>query len=434
MARYRKIDPRMWSDAKFRRLSAAPANAQTLFIWLLTCPCSSSVPGLIRARPGGIADDLGWTKEALLEAFREVFQQGMAEADWEAGLVYIPKALAHNIPESPNVIRGWGTWLRELPECPLLERAKANFGAFFRERSPSLSEAWEEVANPSAKPTRKASPKASGKASPKAMAIQEHEQEQEQEDPPYPPRQARPQEVEPVGQKGVTLPASKQEAQEGPPKASAGAETRAAPPTQPVEPPRPPAVVPMQAFLDAIQATKRISFDPPKGQRMGGGAFADPRIRNPSQLSSMLHHEQVEQEDLDLLCRWLKWGDGGKGGWWRLGGGTEESPYKIPIQTVAKSLGTMLAQARAWKETTGGHDPSVSVRDPKTIGYHDCQSAEDWRREMEERRRQQVALAEAWKNPTPEMLEEEERVMAEVERCKAQMARNVAELAAAEVT
>lgn len=112
----------MWADEKFRSLSAAPPNGQTLWLRLLTAPEQTAIPGVIVAWEAGLAQSLGWPLKGFREAFREAFAKGMVEAHFEAGLVWVPKAIEHNRPESPNVIRSWRAAWIEVPECDLKTR------------------------------------------------------------------------------------------------------------------------------------------------------------------------------------------------------------------------------------------------------------------------------------------------------------------------
>lgn len=121
MARFRKIDPRIWNDAKFRGFSN---NGKLAFLFLLTHPHMTSL-GAMRATLGGLAEELGWTVEAFRQAFQEASDKGMAEVDYEARMVALPKFIRYNRPESPNVIKAWEGSLDLLPECPLKTRVIA---------------------------------------------------------------------------------------------------------------------------------------------------------------------------------------------------------------------------------------------------------------------------------------------------------------------
>ena len=166
MARYRKIDVRLWSDEKVRRLSAPQPNAQTLWIYLLTGPHTTSLPGLFHIGEAALAEALGWPLEGFREAFREAFQEGLVKADWKARVVFIPNAVRYNPPESPNVAKSWRQHLDEIPGCALKDEAAQHIK--------SLLEGFGEA-------FAKAFAKPLAKALAKTMPNQEQEQEQEQE-------------------------------------------------------------------------------------------------------------------------------------------------------------------------------------------------------------------------------------------------------------
>ncbi len=179
--RYSKVSRRMWVDEKFLRLSAPKPNARTLWQRLLTGPELGCIPGLFPARLAALAEDLEWPLPALKKCWGEIEREGMAEADWKRGLVWVPKAIEHNEPESPNVVRGWRVAWRELPDSELKDRARAAL----RSHLVAMGEPWAKAFDEA---TGKASPKPSAKALPHPSANQEQEQKQEQKDPPLPPR------------------------------------------------------------------------------------------------------------------------------------------------------------------------------------------------------------------------------------------------------
>lgn len=162
MARFRKIDPRIWNDEKFRGLSDAGKLA---FLFLLTHPHMTAL-GAMRATLAGLAEELGWQTEAFREAFREALAKGMADHDSEACLIALPNFIRYNGPESPNVVKAWVGSLDLLPECSLKTRVIARAKAF----AEALPKAFRE-----------ALPEAFAKTYPKSMPYQEQEQEQEQE-------------------------------------------------------------------------------------------------------------------------------------------------------------------------------------------------------------------------------------------------------------
>ena len=119
MARYRKLDPRMWGDRKFRELSEPQPNAQTLWVYLLSGPHTCRLPGLSNVGRAELAEALGWPQEAFDKAFQELTDRGMVKADWKARVVFIPNALKYNAPNSTNALGGWHKDWLQIPECEL---------------------------------------------------------------------------------------------------------------------------------------------------------------------------------------------------------------------------------------------------------------------------------------------------------------------------
>jgi hypothetical protein len=146
----------MWVDESFQALSKPLPNAQSLWQRLLTGPELGCIPGLFSARLGGLADALDWSKEDTQRCWEEISAQGLAEADWAAGLVWIPKAIVHNEPPNPNVVISWRLALCELPECDLKKRAIETIRAFLENLGPSWVNAFDSM-------TSKGSPKGAGK-------------------------------------------------------------------------------------------------------------------------------------------------------------------------------------------------------------------------------------------------------------------------------
>ena len=173
MSRYRKIEVRTWSDEKFRALSAMQPSGQGLWFFLLTGPHTGPIPGLFRAGRAAMAEELGWPMEAFDEAFEEVSAQGMAKADFVARLMWLPNAIKHNKPESPNVVKSWSAEFDLLPECPLKLEALEALKTFICALGPGFSGAFMGTFEAPGKASRKPSGKPSGKT----MPNQEQEQE-----------------------------------------------------------------------------------------------------------------------------------------------------------------------------------------------------------------------------------------------------------------
>ncbi len=162
MARYRKIDPRIWNDIKFRALSD---ESKLVFLFVLTHPHLTSL-GAMRASVPGLAAELGWKPEAFREAFREALAKGLLEHDETASFVWAPRFLRYNGPESPNVVKSWVSSLDLLPECKLKDKVVQQVNCFVE----ALPEAF-----------RKALPEAFAKSMPNQEQEQEQEQEQQRE-------------------------------------------------------------------------------------------------------------------------------------------------------------------------------------------------------------------------------------------------------------
>ncbi len=115
MSKYRKIEARIWNDAKFNKLSD---DAKLLFFFLLSHPHLTAL-GAMRATPSGLANELNWTEKAFREAFGELLQKHMVKASEKACFIWLPNFLKYNKPENPNVVKSWDKWLEYLPECSL---------------------------------------------------------------------------------------------------------------------------------------------------------------------------------------------------------------------------------------------------------------------------------------------------------------------------
>lgn len=71
MAKYRKVDPRIWNDGKFMDLSD---SGKLALFFVLTHPNMTAV-GAMRHTIPGLAAELGWTSEAFAKAFRKPFRR-----------------------------------------------------------------------------------------------------------------------------------------------------------------------------------------------------------------------------------------------------------------------------------------------------------------------------------------------------------------------
>jgi hypothetical protein len=177
VARFRKIDVRIWGDEKFRRISRPGPNAQTLFIYLITGPHTTALPGLSGVGEAALAEALGWPAPALRKVMAELIRLGMVKFDREARVVWVPNVIKYNLPQSPNVVRGWRPTWDEIPECDLKREARQVLGQAVCAMGEGYAKAFQEALT-----------EGYADPCPEAMANQEQEQEQEQEYPPKAPQ------------------------------------------------------------------------------------------------------------------------------------------------------------------------------------------------------------------------------------------------------
>lgn len=140
LGRYSKVYRRMWADGRFRALSPIPPCGQGLWFYLLTNPRLNAIPGLFASSEAEMAESLDWPLKDFRKAFAEVSAKGsfsdsgngsaedfeeavldrpLVYADWRNRVLWIPNAIGYNVPENPNVIRGWKTYWDEIPDCQL---------------------------------------------------------------------------------------------------------------------------------------------------------------------------------------------------------------------------------------------------------------------------------------------------------------------------
>ena len=160
---YRKIYTRMWADEKFLSLSPQKPSGQALWIFLLTGPFTTILPGVVVAGEAAISERLGWPLRSTKRKMNELHFQKLVFCDRGLQIIYIKNAINYNKPASPNVVRSWKTAWENVPEC----RLKEDIYLDLLEKLPkAFGEAFNEIARrPSGKPSGKPSRKPSGKPS-----------------------------------------------------------------------------------------------------------------------------------------------------------------------------------------------------------------------------------------------------------------------------
>lgn len=182
MGRHRKIDLRMWGDEKFRALSSPSPSGKWLWTYLISGPQTTIIPGLFVTGEAALAEALGWSLVAFRRCWKEIAGQSMAVADWSSRVVWIPRSIRYNEPESPNVIRSWRRTFDEIPECRLKREALGVLRSHVEGMGKGFAKAFQETF-PEAYP--EGLPEGFPEALPKPSPNQE--QEQEQENPLTPP-------------------------------------------------------------------------------------------------------------------------------------------------------------------------------------------------------------------------------------------------------
>jgi DNA adenine methylase len=183
MSIYRRVSCQMHADERVRALSKPQPCGLSLWWQCIAGEQTTIVPGLFKTGEAAWAEQLEWTLRGFRKAWEEVEEQGLARADWEARLVWIPKALRHNLPANPKVVIGWRYTWALLPECPLKDEAEASMLATLEDYSQACAEAF-------AKACGKAIAKPSPEPLAKSQAKQEAGSRKQEEDPSDPSRPA----------------------------------------------------------------------------------------------------------------------------------------------------------------------------------------------------------------------------------------------------
>ncbi len=153
MAKFRKIDPRIWNDEKFRTLGP---DAKLLAMYCLTAQVNRV--GIFRFSVALAAEDLGLSTRQVDSLLDTLCHTLSWQRDKAHRILYLPHWWRYNNPGSQKTMVGILSDLHELPRTPLLQE-------FFANRD-SLSDTLCHTLS-----TFEA----------KGMAYQEQEQEQEQE-------------------------------------------------------------------------------------------------------------------------------------------------------------------------------------------------------------------------------------------------------------
>ena len=137
---YRKIDPRIWRDEKFRDFSR---DEKLIVFYCLTA--QTNRVGIFNFSPAMAAEELDMPLKAFMEAFRKVLKSLRWGYDERLRVLYIPTWWKYNKPENPNVVKGSLKDLKELPKTELLHDFKVNLQYLPETFHKAFHEGFQEV-------------------------------------------------------------------------------------------------------------------------------------------------------------------------------------------------------------------------------------------------------------------------------------------------
>lgn len=141
---YRKIALQTRAEGWYRSLSGPRPNARSLFDFLVASGWDQSIPGLFVCSLGQVAHELGWEASDVERTWQEISDAGVGVADWQAGVVWIPRCFMVNLP-SERRIRTWRWSFPLVPECSIKRAAYRHAMDYCQEQGASHVRALEEV-------------------------------------------------------------------------------------------------------------------------------------------------------------------------------------------------------------------------------------------------------------------------------------------------
>lgn len=111
---YRKIDPRLWDDERFVELTAVQ---KLVWLYVLTGPHTTSLPGLWIVGIGELVDGLRFPNKSIREALSVLEGTGMLVYNPHYRLIRVPNAPKYNRPDNARVLKSWFRLWQEIPDC-----------------------------------------------------------------------------------------------------------------------------------------------------------------------------------------------------------------------------------------------------------------------------------------------------------------------------
>jgi hypothetical protein len=146
MPRFAKIEHRLWLDQKFRDLGYPSPNGMFLFLYLLSCPERTLIPGVIFNRLSTVFAHFGWSARDGMRCAEQLIRAGMLVVPPDqTSILWLPNALRYNPPANANIVKGWRTVLLEqLPESDMRTAINIAIRVYLKEFPAEYRAAFEE--------------------------------------------------------------------------------------------------------------------------------------------------------------------------------------------------------------------------------------------------------------------------------------------------
>jgi len=126
--RYNKVSRWLWSRPELVSMGPPPISVHLLWVYLMTCDRPTCVAGLLKAGPGTISDETGWSADKVRKALDQLHEQGHIVRSARPPIIWIEAATECDRPEGPKQLIGWEDALRSLPACEATDAAKRSLG------------------------------------------------------------------------------------------------------------------------------------------------------------------------------------------------------------------------------------------------------------------------------------------------------------------
>ena len=144
--RYRKVNVKLSADPRYRKLSRPLANGQSCYLYLKTGPHTTNIPGVFQIGEAALAECLGWTIEGFRQAYCELQDAGLAEADFISRLIWLPDEIHEDLPDNHNIVLGWRVVWGELPDCELKAKIRQTFRDVLKKKGSAFAKAFSSFA------------------------------------------------------------------------------------------------------------------------------------------------------------------------------------------------------------------------------------------------------------------------------------------------